>query len=259
MSYSDNRASDDLISAVYEQGLDPLFHEGESQHIEPGTPVHGYRFMYESPAGKLYSPFSILEDRELSLITENFEQGIPTGRSSVDIYENQDTFVESSMQSKDEINKSKTGNGYYYWPDKDKAMDYMKGAMLGIEGKQDRTTSTVFQVSREITQDEYLNKEDSAYVSGRRLKSPVQEGTLIPVRQPGSVIQVGDRYYEGSTRQQERGSFVLYEVEGYAATPNTEIQDSGVTPAGYVMDEMKYIGEPLLRISMDEVLKYHKK
>ena len=51
---------------------------------------------------------------------------------------------------------------------------------------------------------------------------------------------------------------MLYEVEGYAAAPSTEIQDSGVTPAGYVMDEMKYIGEPLLRISMDEVLKFQK-
>ena len=258
MSYSDNRASDDLISAIYEQGLDPLFHEGESQYIEPETPTHGYRFMYESPTGKLYSPFSMLEDRELSLLTENLEQGISIGRSSVDIYENQDAFVESSMQSKDEINKSKTGHGYYYWLDKDKAMDYMKGALLSIEGKQDRTTSTVFQVGREITQDEYLNKEDSTYIAGRRLKGSIQEGSLIPVKQPGSVLQIGDKYYEGSTKQQERGSFVLYEVEGYAAAPSTEIQDSGVTPAGYVMDEMKYIGEPLLRISMDEVLKFQK-
>ena len=258
MSYSDNRASDDLISAIYEQGLDPLFHEGESQYIEPGTPVHGYRFMYESPTGKLYSPFSMLEDRELSLLTENLEQGISIGRSSVDIYENQDAFVESSIQSKDEINKSKTSHGYYYWLDKDKAMDYMKGALLSIEGKQGRTTSTVFQVGREITQDEYLNKEDSTYIAGRRLKGSIQEGSLIPVKQPGSVLQIGDKYYEGSTKQQERGSFVLYEVEGYAAAPSTEIQDSGVTPAGYVMDEMKYIGEPLLRISMDEVLKFQK-
>ena len=258
MSYSDNRASDDLISAIYEQGLDPLFHEGESQYIEPGTPTHGYRFMYESRTGKLYSPFSMLEDRELSLLTENLEQGISIGRSSVDIYENQDAFVESSIQSKDEINKSKTGHGYYYWLDKDKAMDYMKGALLSIEGKQNRTTSTVFQVGREITQDEYLNKEDSTYIAGRRLKGSIQEGSLIPVKQPGSVLQIGDKYYEGSTKQQERGSFVLYEVEGYAAAPSTEIQDSGVTPAGYVMDEMKYIGEPLLRISMDEVLKFQK-
>lgn len=258
MSYSDNRASDDLISAIYEQGLDPLFHEGESQYIEPGTPVHGYRFMYESPTGKLYSPFSMLEDRELSLLTENLEQGISIGRSSVDIYENQNAFVESSIQSRDEINKSKTGHGYYYWLDKDKAMDYMKGALLSIEGKQDRTTSTVFQVKREITQDEYLNKEDSTYIAGRRLKGSLQEGSLIPVKQPGSVLQVGDKYYEGSTKQQGRGSFVLYEVEGYATAPSTEIQDSGVTPAGYVMDEMKYIGEPLLRISMDEVLKFQK-
>ena len=258
MSYIDNRASDDLISAIYEQGLDPLFHEGESQYIEPGTPVHGYRFMYESPTGKLYSPFSMLEDRELSLLTENLEQGISIGRSSVDIYENQNAFVESSIQSRDEINKSKTGHGYYYWLDKDKAMDYMKGALLSIEGKQSRTTSTVFQVGREITQDEYLNKEDSTYIAGRRLKGSIQEGSLIPVKQPGSVLQVGDKYYEGSTKQQDRGSFVLYEVEGYAATPSTEIQDSGVTPAGYVMDEMKYIGEPLLRISMDEVLKFQK-
>ena len=258
MSYSDNRASDDLISAIYEQGLDPLFHEGESQYIEPGTPVHGYRFMYESPTGKLYSPFSMLEDRELSLLTENLEQGISIGRSSVDIYENQDAFVASSIQSKDEINKSKTNHGYYYWLDKDKAMDYMKGALLSIEGKQGRTTSTVFQVGREITQDEYLNKEDSTYIAGRRLKGSIQEGSLIPVKQPGSVLQIGDKYYEGSTKQQERGSFVLYEVEGYAAAPSTEIQDSGVTPAGYVMDEMKYIGEPLLRISMDEVLKFQK-
>ena len=258
MSYSDNRASDDLISAIYEQGLDPLFHEGENQYIKPGTPVHGYRFMYESPTGKLYSPFSMLEDRELSLLTENLEQGISTGRSSVDIYENQDAFVESSIQSKDEINKSKTGHGYYYWLDKDKAMDYMKGALLSIEGKQDRTTSTVFQVRREITQDEYLSKEDSTYITGKRLRGSVQEGSLIPVKQPGSVLQVGDKYYEGSIKQQERGSFVLYEVEGYATTPSTEIQDSGVTPAGYVMDEMKYIGEPLLRISMDEVLKFRK-
>ena len=258
MSYSDNRASDDLISAIYEQGLDPLFHEGESQYIEPGTPTHGYRFMYESPTGKLYSPFSMLEDRELSLLTENLEQGISIGRSSLDISENQDAFVESSIQSKDEINKSKTGHGYYYWLDKDKAMDYMKGALLSIEGKQDRTTSTVFQVGREITQDEYLNKEDSTYIAGRRLKGSIQEGSLIPVKQPGSVLQIGDKYYEGSTKQQERGSFVLYEVEGYAAAPSTEIQDSGVTPAGYVMDEMKYIGEPLLRISMDEVLKFQK-
>ena len=258
MSYSDNRASDDLISAIYEQGLDPLFHEGESQYIEPGTPVHGYRFMYESPTGKLYSPFSMLEDRELSLLTENLEQGISIGRSSVDIYENQDAFVASSIQSKDEINKSKTGHGYYYWLDKDKAMDYMKGALLSIEGKQGRTTSTVFQVGREITQDEYLNKEDNTYIVGRRLKGSIQEGSLIPVKQPGSVLQIGDKYYEGSTKQQERGSFVLYEVEGYAAAPSTEIQDSGVTPAGYVMDEMKYIGEPLLRISMDEVLKFQK-
>lgn len=258
MSYSDNRASDDLISAIYEQGLDPLFHEGENQYIKPGTPVHGYRFMYESPTGKLYSPFSMLEDRELSLLTENLEQGISTGRSSVDIYENQDAFVESSIQSKDEINKSKTGHGYYYWLDKDKAMDYMKGALLSIEGKQDRTTSTVFQVRREITQDEYLSKEDSTYITGKRLRGSVQEGSLIPVKQPGSVLQIGDKYYEGSIKQQERGSFVLYEVEGYATTPSTEIQDSGVTPAGYVMDEMKYIGEPLLRISMDEVLKFRK-
>ena len=258
MSYSDNRASDDLISAIYEQGLDPLFHEGESQYIEPGTPTHGYRFMYESPTGKLYSPFSMLEDRELSLLTENLEQGISIGRSSVDIYENQDAFVESSIQSKDEINKSKTGHGYYYWLDKDKAMDYMKGALLSIEGKQNRTTSTVFQVGREITQDEYLNKEDNTYIVGRRLKGSIQEGSLIPVKQPGSVLQIGDKYYEGSAKQQERGSFVLYEVEGYAAAPSTEIQDSGVTPAGYVMDEMKYIGEPLLRISMDEVLKFQK-
>ena len=258
MSYSDNRASDDLISAIYEQGLDPLFHEGESQYIEPGTPVHGYRFMYESPTGKLYSPFSMLEDRELSLLTENLEQGISIGRSSVDIYENQNAFVESSIQSKDEINKSKTGHGYYYWLDKDKAMDYMKGSLLSIEGKQDRTTSTVFQVGKEITQDEYLNKEDSTYIAGKRLRGSVQEGSLIPVKQPGSVLQVGDKYYEGSTKQQERGSFVLYEVEGYATEPSTEIQDSGVTPAGYVMDEMKYIGEPLLRISMDEVLKFQK-
>ena len=258
MSYSDNRASDDLISAIYEQGLDPLFHEGESQYIEPGTPVHGYRFMYESPTGKLYSPFSMLEDRELSLLTENLEQGISIGRSSVDIYENQNAFVESSIQSKDEINKSKTGHGYYYWLDKDKAMDYMKGSLLSIEGKQGRTTSTVFQVGKEITQDEYLNKEDSTYIVGKRLRGSVQEGSLIPVKQPGSVLQVGDKYYEGSTKQQERGSFVLYEVEGYATEPSTEIQDSGVTPAGYVMDEMKYIGEPLLRISMDEVLKFQK-
>ena len=258
MSYIDNRASDDLISAIYEQGLDPLFHEGESQYIEPGTPTHGYRFMYESPTGKLYSPFSMLEDRELSLLTENLEQGISIGRSSVDIYENQDAFVESSIQSKDEINKSKTGHGYYYWLDKDKAMDYMKGALLSIEGKQNRTTSTVFQVGREITQDEYLNKEDNTYIVGRRLKGSIQEGSLIPVKQPGSVLQIGDKYYEGSAKQQERGSFVLYEVEGYAAAPSTEIQDSGVTPAGYVMDEMKYIGEPLLRISMDEVLKFQK-
>lgn len=258
MSYIDNRASDDLISAIYEQGLDPLFHEGESQYIEPGTPVHGYRFMYESPTGKLYSPFSMLEDRELSLLTENLEQGISIGRSSVDIYENQNAFVESSIQSRDEINKSKTGHGYYYWLNKDKAMDYMKGALLSIEGKQDRTTSTVFRVGREITQDEYLNKEDSTYIAGRRLKGSIQEGSLIPVKQPGSVLQVGDKYYEGSVKQQERGSFVLYEVEGYAAAPSTEIQDSGVTPAGYVMDEMKYIGEPLLRISMDEVLKFQK-
>ena len=258
MSYIDNRASDDLISAIYEQGLDPLFHEGENQYIEPGTPVHGYRFMYESPTGKLYSPFSMLEDRELSLLTENLEQGISIGRSSVDIYENQDAFVESSIQSKDEINKSKTGHGYYYWLDKDKAMDYMKGALLSIEGKQERTTSTVFQVGKEITQDEYLNKEDSTYIAGKRLRGSVQEGSLIPVRQPGSVLQVGDKYYEGSTKQQERGSFVLYEVEGYATEPSTEVQDSGVTPAGYVMDEMKYIGEPLLRISMDEVLKFQK-
>lgn len=259
MNYSDFRASDDLISAIYEQGLDPLFHEGSQQESIPvGTPIRGYRFMYESPSGKLYSPFSMLEDRELSLITENFETGVPTGRTSVDIYENQDAFIESSMQSKDEVNKSKTGNGYYYWPDKDKAMDYMKGAMLGIEGKQERTTNTVFQVGKEITQDEYLNKEGHTYITGRRLKNNVQEGTLIPVKQQGSVIQVGDKYYEGSTRQQERGSFVLYEVEGYAATPNAEIQDSGVTPAGYVMDEMKYVGEPILRISMDEVLKFQK-
>ena len=258
MSYSDNRASDDLISAIHEQGLDPLFHEGESQYIEPGTPVHGYRFMYESPTGKLYSPFSMLEDRELSLLTENLEQGISIGRSSVDIYENQNAFVESSIQSKDEINKSKTGHGYYYWLDKDKAMDYMKGSLLSIEGKQDRTTSTVFQVGKEITQDEYLNKEDSTYIAGKRLRGSVQEGSLIPVKQPGSVLQVGDKYYEGSTKQQERGSFVLYEVEGYATEPSTEIQDSGVTPAGYVMDEMKYTGEPLLRISMDEVLKFQK-
>ena len=258
MSYIDNRASDDLISAIYKQGLDPLFHEGENQYIEPGTPVHGYRFMYESPTGKLYSPFSMLEDRELSLVTENLEQGISIGRSSVDIYENQDAFVESSIQSKDEINKSKTGHGYYYWLDKDKAMDYMKGALLSIEGKQDRTTSTVFQVGKEITQDEYLDKEDSTYIAGKRLRGSVQEGSLIPVKQPGSVLQVGDKYYEGSTKQQERGSFVLYEVEGYATEPSTEIQDSGVTPAGYVMDEMKYIGEPLLRISMDEVLKFQK-
>ena len=191
-------------------------------------------------------------------MTENLEQGISIGRSSVDIYENQDAFVESSIQSKDEINKSKTGHGYYYWLDKDKAMDYMKGALLSIEGKQDRTTSTVFQVGREITQDEYLNKEDNTYIVGRRLKGSIQEGSLIPVKQPGSVLQIGDNYYEGSTKQQERGSFVLYEVEGYAAAPSTEIQDSGVTPAGYVMDEMKYIGEPLLRISMDEVLKFQK-
>lgn len=259
MSYSDNRASDALISAIYEQGLDPLFHEGSQQEaIEPGTPVHGYRFMYESPSGKLYAPFSMIEDRELSLLTENLEQGVSIGRTKVDIFENQDAFVESSMQSKDEVNKSKTDHGYYYWLDKDKAMDYMKGALLAIEGKQDRTTNTVFQVDREITQDEYLNKEDRTYTAGKILKGFVQEGTLIPVKQAGSVVRVGDKYYEGSTRQQERGSFVLYEVEGYAAEPITEIQDSGVTPAGYVMDELKYIGEPLLRISMDEVLKFQK-
>lgn len=259
MNYSDFRASDDLISAIYEQGLDPLFHEGSQQESIPvGTPVRGYRFMYESPSGKLYSPFSMLEDRELSLITENFEQGIPTGRTTVDIYENQKEFVDSSLQTKDGINKSKTGHGYYYWMDKDKAEDYMRGALLSIEGKQDRTTSSVFQVGKEITQDEYYERENSTYIAGRRLKGSVQPGSLIPVKQEGSVLQVGDKYYEGEVRNQARGSFVLYEVEGYAASPSTDIQDSGVTPAGYVMDEMKYVGEPILRISMDEVLKYQK-
>ena len=178
MNYSDFHASDDLISAIYEQGLDPLFHEGSQQESIPiGTPVRGYRFMYESPSGKLYSPFSMLEDRELSLITENFETGVPTGRTSVDIYESQQEFVDSSLQTKDGINKSKTGHGYYYWMDKGKAEDYMRGALLSIEGKQDRTTSSVFQVNKEITQDEYYERENSTYIAGRRLKSsatPIQ-------------------------------------------------------------------------------------
>lgn len=147
LDYLDWYSPDDELRVLTMGGMDAYFNhfsgeEAGADRIEPGTPVVGYRFMYRAPDGSYKSPFQV------DPLTEGLEaamkNGISPHLSQRDIddmreeweYMKKDlpeyitkTFMlgESKVSMTDQgVNVDTEGRGYYYWPDKGMAEDYMK-------------------------------------------------------------------------------------------------------------------------------------
>lgn len=147
LDYLDWYSPDDELRVLTMGGMDAYFNhfsgeEAGADRIEPGTPVVGYRFMYRAPDGSYKSPFQV------DPLTEGLETAMKNGVSPhlsqrdadqlrekwEDLKKNlpehiTKTFMlgESKVSMTDQgVNVDTEGRGYYYWPDKGMAEDYMK-------------------------------------------------------------------------------------------------------------------------------------
>lgn len=146
-NYIDWYKPDDALRELTAHGMDAYFNhfsgeEAGADQIVPGTPVVGYRFMYRAPDGTYKSPFQV------NPLTEGLDhamkQGISPYLSSEDVKLLQHEWESMKNQLPEHITKSylldepdvtisgegvnvdTIGRGYYYWPDKGMAEDYMK-------------------------------------------------------------------------------------------------------------------------------------
>lgn len=161
-------------------GMDTYFSELSNKaevNISEGTPVTGYCFMYMTNKGELWSPFFNNTLQEASAYLN-----IPVEDNKFAMFTQQRV---GSNVKVDEINVDPTGRGFYYWPDREMAEDYMK--ILSRQIGSTKVTST----------EEFI-------------QSPL-------------------------------GQYVLFRVEGIAVA-NTN------GDAGFTMNEMKIVGEPVVII-----------
>ena len=147
LDYLDWYSPDDELRVLTMGGMDAYFNhfsgeEAGADRIEPGTPVVGYRFMYRAPDGSYKSPFQVdpltegleaamkngisphLSQRDADMLREEWE----SMKKDLPEYVTQAFMLGDSKVSMTDqgVNVDTEGRGYYYWPDKGMAEDYMK-------------------------------------------------------------------------------------------------------------------------------------
>lgn len=241
--------------------MDDYFSEmsqGAEINIAEGTPVTGYRFMYLTNKGELWSPF--------------FNNTLQEASAYLNIPMKDDEsagFIQSRVGSNvkmDEVNVDPTGRGFYYWPDREMAEDYMKVAIFRM-GHEFRRPSDFVVKTTTVTETTRSFGERVNYLLGRKHKwlPKYERKESVHIQAPRAQEEgdkewfqaqdkkVSVRQLSGSTKststsefvQFPLGQYVLLRVEG-TAVANTN------GDAGFTMNEMKVVGEPIVSIPLTE-------
>lgn len=252
--------ADDALREATANGMDAYFREvsgGEEINIPEGTPVRGYRFMYRTNKGELWSPFfnNTLQEASayLNIPAEDDKSAL---------------FIQDRVGSnidKDGVNVDPTGRGFYYWPDRGMAEDYMKIAIAHMKHEQHRPSDFVLKHAITRERDYSFSERISHLISNKKhdwLPKHVED-TETWIQAPRAQDD-GDKewfktHMKVSTREQGKwkitetaeylefplGEYVLLPVEGIAVRNDNN-------DAGFTMNGLKVVGEPLLSIPLTE-------
>lgn len=130
--------ADDELRAATANGMDAYFQaltEGAEREVSPGEMTMGYRFVYESPSGKLYSPFVFGDMRNAFYIADyergDFTHGSPRDASDAELLEvREKQFHSKPSEDREGFKVDLQGRGYYYFPEREMAEDYMKAMIF---------------------------------------------------------------------------------------------------------------------------------
>ena len=260
VNYKDWTA-DDVLREATASGMDAYFSEltqGAEMNIPEGTPVTGYRFMYLTNKGELWSPFF---NNTLQEASAYLNIPIKDDEAAMNIQQRAGSNVK-----KDEINVDPTNRGFYYWPDRGMAEDYMKVAISRM-GHEFRRPSDFVVKTTTVTEMTRSFGERVNYLLGKKHKwLPKYEQKISTHIQAPRAQDEGDKErfqsQDKKTTQKQTskstratttsefvqfplGQYVLLRVEG-TSVANTN------GDAGFTMNEMKVVGDPIISIPITE-------
>ena len=229
MKYTDWYPANDPLRKATEDGMDKYFNTlltDRDMPQENGEPVHGYRFMRIGGDGNLYSPFVHNTQYADQLFADLPDVHVA---SFVEAVPDQPTEVVNKVNPH-EINNDPTDSGFYYWPDKAIAEDYMKVFMHHNHYEQ----SGCVYMAEIIT-----NKTTGA-------SSTTVDFTHETEPWKRTTVEEDAGWRRETEGRQFPAVYGLFEVEGEAI-----VKDH--SDAGFVMQNMKVIGKPLLTVDANQI------
>lgn len=251
MNYNKWFPQDDPLRKNIEQGMDAYFNTlltDKDAPQENGTPVTGYRFMFKGADGKLYSPFSNSEyNPDKEAFADLLQKGLEFAPES-EMWQLPVEKIEATTFYTDRINEDATGRGYFYWPDREIAEDYMK-AYIHKAG---------YEQKRRFIQGEYI--ETNNYNTNIWIHSAPDEVTKagsfdvdMRSREDRDNPDIVDTRHVFT--RPSKTTLALYRVEGEAV-----VEEGGHGDAGFIMQNMRIDPDPLIEIDSDEIYNaVHKK
>ena len=243
--------NDPLREKVSERGMDAYFNTlltDKDAPQENGAPVTGYRFMLKGMDGRLYSPFSNSEyNPDKEAFADLLKKGLEFAPEA-EMWQLPVEKAEATTFHTDQVNVDATGRGYFYWPDKELAEDYMR-AYIYRSG---------FEEKRRFVQGEYIETNDyNTNIWIHTAPDDVTKAGSFDVdlrfreaKDDPSIIDTRHVFTRPS-----KTTLVLCRVEGEAV-----VEEGGHGDAGFIMNNMKIDPDPIIEINSDEIYNaVHKK
>lgn len=264
INYRDWMADDTFREAIA-GGTDNYFNTLDIPAPSPGTETVGYRFVYV-PKNK--------EDVAVS----PFHYGTVNSLASGEIALAEGNMHTSNANDLKGINIDTIGRGFYYWPDREIAEDYMRAFISRVSDFEKKPVKSFYQVELRDEEVDYRElpyqgaKEDTSIPSQPKYRPGSTEISSVLTRLVYAEKETAERALvrglmsrpthrfdpqEGWVADKQvykvkgihaigAGKLALYRVSGIA-------KENPYGDAGFIMDEMQYDSEPVLEIPIDTI------
>ena len=260
-----NWMANDAFREAISGGTDNYFNSLNISAPAPGTETVGYRFVY------------IPKNAEDTAVSP-FHYGTVNSLASGEVALAEGMMPTNNANTLKGINVDPTGRGFYYWPDREVAEDYMRAFVSRVSDFERKPVKSFYQVE---LRDEEVDYRELPYQGAKEDKSiPSQPRTLPGSTNVASVL-THHVYADKETAERARtrglmsrpalrfdsqegwvddkrvykvknihaigaGKLALYRVSGIA-------KENTYGDAGFIMDEMQYSSEPVIEIPIDTI------
>lgn len=260
-----NWMANDAFREAISGGTDNYFNSLNISAPAPGTETVGYRFVY------------IPKNAEDTAVSP-FHYGTVNSLASGEVALAEGMMPTNNANTLKGINVDPTGRGFYYWPDREVAEDYMRAFVSRVSDFERKPVKSFYQVE---LRDEEVDYRELPYQGAKEDKSiPSQPRTLPGSTNVASVL-THHVYVDKETAERARtrglmsrpslrfdsqegwvddkrvykvknihaigaGKLALYRVSGIA-------KENTYGDAGFIMDEMQYSSEPVIEIPIDTI------